>query len=174
MRARLLAADLKELARAGATVDEAFSRGSAALGVRPIRMRPTEAPGTRAAVDELVHIYAEAYAQMRLLHFSFSTRAGDYRRSKGRYHSVEDALFDARRHVIPALRARLRDVRAREELLVRELEEQGVPADTIGPTVPPDRAQETDLMPGEGPPERRTLPPLPSRPTLLERLRRRR
>jgi len=150
MKATLLAADLDELARVGSRIEEAFSRGSAALGSRPTHERRTETPGTEAALRELVHIHAEAYSQLRLLQFAYTTKARNYERSKGRYEAVEDALFEARRHVVPPLRARLGQVREREEALARQLEARGVRADTIGPLVPPERAQETSLRPGEG------------------------
>jgi hypothetical protein len=147
MKATLLAADLDELARAGSSVEEAFSRGSAALGSRPTHERPTETPGTEAAIRELVHIHAEAYAQMRLLQFAYTTKARSYERSKGRYDAVEDALSDASRHVVPVLRARLGQVKEREDALVGELEAHGVSAEAIGPLVPAARAQETSLLP---------------------------
>jgi hypothetical protein len=171
VKVTLLAADLDELARAGTSAGEAFARGSAALGSRPTHDRPAELPGTEAGVRELIHLYAEAYAQMRLLQFAFATKARTYERSKGRYEAVEDELFDARRHVVPSLRRRLAEVREREEALARELEARGVAAGTIGPLVPPERAQETSLRPGEGPVRRKTLAPLPPRPSLLRRLR---
>lgn len=104
MKVQLLAADLDELSRAGVTVEAAFQRGSAALGSRLIHDQPTESPGTQAGIEELIHIYAEAYAQMRLLEFSFATKSRDYARSKGRYGAVEDALFHARRYVVLELR----------------------------------------------------------------------
>jgi hypothetical protein len=171
MKATLLAADFDELARVGTTVTDAFGRGSAALGSRPIRDRATGMPGTEAAVQELIHLYGETYAQMRLLQFAFTTKTRNFERSKGRYEAVEDALFEASRRVVPPLRMRLGEIKQREQALVRELEARGIQAGTIGPIVPLERAQETSLRPGEGPPERRTLPPLARRPSLLERLR---
>ena len=174
MKVTLLAADMDELARAGATVASAFRRGSAALGSRIVHDQPTESRSTQAGIEELIHIYAEAYAQMRLLEFSFATKSRGYARSKGRYGAVEDALFDARRHVAPELRRRLGEVRRREEDLVRQLASRGTATDVIGPIVPPERAQETTPRPGEGPVERYTLTPVPPKPTLLERLRGRR
>jgi hypothetical protein len=171
VKVKLLAADLDELTRAGTTVEAAFERGTAALGSRSIHDQPEESPGTEAAVEELIDIYAEAYAQMRLLEFAFTTKSRDYAQSKGRYDAVEDALFDARRYVVPELRKRLGEVRHREEELVQELASRGVPTDPIGPIVPPDRAQETTPRPGEGAIERYTLTPIAPKPSLLERLR---
>jgi hypothetical protein len=174
MKATLLVADLDELERVRTTVDQAFARGLAAIGSRPTHDRVAEAAGGEAAVEELVHIYAEAYAQMRLLQFAYTSKARSYEESKGRYRAVEDDLFDARRHVVPALRGRLGQVKEREATLARELDARGVPAETIGPIVPAERAQETSLRPGEGPIERQTLPPLAPRPPFLQRLRRKR
>jgi hypothetical protein len=171
MKATLLLADLDELERVATSADAAFARGAAALGARPMHDRPTEPPRTEQAVQELVHLYAESYAQMRLLQFAYTTNARRYDPSKGRYRTVEEGLFDARKHVVPALRTRLRQVKEREEALVRELESRGVTAGAVGPIVTPEHAQETSLRPGEDPIQRRTLPPLAPRQSLLDRLR---
>jgi hypothetical protein len=171
MRATLLAADLDELARVGVSAGEAFERGAAALGARPLVDRPTAEPGTEASVQELVHRLAESYAQMRLLQFAFATAASRFRTSKGRYRAVERELVAARRNVVPELRRRLAEVRAREEALARALEERGGAAGDVGPIVPPELAQATSPRPGESGYERRTLPPLEPQPPLLARLR---
>jgi len=175
MKVTLLAADLGELTRIGATVGQAFARGSAAVGSRPTHQRPTETSGTEAALQELVHLYADAYAQMRYVEFAYATKARTYEQSKGRYDAVDNALFDIRRTIVPDLRTRLGQVRAREEALVREVEMRGLAAEAIGPIVPPERAQETSVRPGEGPARRRPIPALPPpRPSFVARLRRRR
>ena len=90
MNASLLRADLDELDRVGAPASEAFARGSACVGSRPTHERAVETPGTQAAVEELVHLYAEAYAQMRLLQFAYTTNSCSYEQSKGRHENVED------------------------------------------------------------------------------------
>lgn len=170
MKARLLAADLDELEQLGIEPDEALQRARAALGNRPIHDKPRETPGTEAAVEELVHLLAETAADMRLLQFSYTTKARDYQRSRARYDDVEGAMADLRRDVVPQLRARLRELRAREGALERELRERGIDPDRIGPIVPPETAVDPRPRPGEGEPERRTIPPLPPRRSPLERL----
>lgn len=171
MRTSLLTADLDEFERTGADVGSAFARGARSLGCRQLHERLLESSSTEAGLTELVDLYAEAYARMHLLRFGYMSKAEAYAESKERYDAVDDVLFDLRRHVVPALRTRLAEVRQREAQLVAQAEARGIPTAEIGPIVPADRAQVTSVRPGEGPPQRRTLTPLAPRPTRLQRLR---
>ncbi|MGB2952834.1 MAG: hypothetical protein WBB74_05520 [Gaiellaceae bacterium] len=170
MRIELLAADREEFGAAGIEPEDAFRRGVAALGSRPTHGKPREAPGTAAGVEELVHLYAEAAADMRLLRFSFATKAGDYHRSRERYDAVESSMADLKKGKVPALRARLRELRSHEAELERKLRECGRDPGRIGPRVPAETAIDPTPKPGEGDEGRRTLPPLPPRTRLLARL----
>jgi len=170
MIVRLLRADLDELARLELDPAEALRIGAEALGARPTRDRPRERAGTSEAADELRHLYAEAAADMRLLQFSFATKAGDYARSRARYDAVEGAMADLQKDVVPELRARLRALRAREQTLERRLAMRGVDAASIGPTIPAGMAVDTTLKPGEYDEPMLALRPLPPRRSLLERL----
>jgi len=170
MIVRLLRADLDELARLELDPAEALRMGAEALGARPTRDRPRERAGTSEAADELRHLYAEAAADMRLLQFSFATKAGDYARSRARYDAVEGAMADLQKDVVPELRARLRALRAREQTLERRLAMRGVDAASIGPTIPAGMAVDTTLKPGEYDEPMLALRPLPPRRSLLERL----
>jgi hypothetical protein len=107
---------------------------------------------------------------MRLLQFSFATKAGDYARSRARYDEVEGAMADLQRDVVPVLRARLQELRDREALLERLLAERGVDAARIGPIVRPGTAVDPAPKPGEYDEPMLALRPLPPRRSLLERL----
>jgi hypothetical protein len=153
---------------------EAFERGLEALGSRPGHDRPVERPATPAGVNELLHLYAAAAAELRLLRFSYEARKEAYDRSAREYGELEEQLLGARRGVVPALRARLAEVRAEEEELERRLRAAGLEPDAIGPRVPAGRALDPTPRPGELPPASRALAPLERRPGLRDRLRRRR
>ena len=101
-------------------------------------------------MDGAVHLPGDEAVEV-----AFTSKSRAYERSKSRYEAVEDDLFDARRHVVPPLRRRLGHVREHEQALARRLEALGVDVDTIGPIVPPERAQETAPRPGEEPIEDR-------------------
>ena len=173
MKVELLEADLDELGAAGIEPHEAFARGLKALGRRPIHEKPREVPGTAAATAELVHLVAEATADLRLLRFSFATKAGDYHRSRARHDAVDREMADLRRELAPRFRARLRELRLREAELERELRERGVDPSPIGPHVPRGEAVDPTPKPGEGDEERQRLSRLPPRRGLFERLFRR-
>lgn len=114
---------------------------------------------------------AREFAEEERAHTAHERSAGAH---EARNEAVEDALFDVRRHVVPPLRRRLAEVSKREDELVRELASHGISAATIGPIVPPDRAQETKLGPEAGPVEHYSHTPIGPRPSFLERLRGRR
>lgn len=170
MKVDLLASDLDELREEGIDAEQAIRRGLEALGRRPTHERPGERPGTEAGVEELVHLYAEASASMRLLEFAFASESGEFDRSASEYAGVEETLADLRRDVIPVLRARLRELRTEETSLEVELRERGVDPDGIGPRVRPGTALDPSPRPGEGEREPRLLPPLPERRGLLRRV----
>jgi hypothetical protein len=170
MIVRLLRADLDELARLELAPAEALRIGAEALGARPTHDKPRERAGTTEALEELRHLYAEAVADMRLLQFSFATKAGDYAGSRARYEAVEGAMADLQRDVVPELRARLRELRAREQTLERRLAMRGVNVASIGPTVPAGMAVDTTPKPGEYDEPMLALRPLPPRRSLLARL----
>ena len=149
MRVELLGIDLDELAQLAVSPDEALGRAAAELGRRPTHERPKETPRTEAAVRELVHLSAEAIADMRLLRFSFAAHAYDYARSRRRHELVEDAMADLRLHTAPRMRACLRDLRIREEELEGLLAARGIDASSIGPFVPPGTAIDPTPRPGE-------------------------
>ena len=113
MIVRLLEADLDDLARLELDPARALRIGDAALG--------EGREGSTESLEELRHLYADAVAEMRLLQFSFATKAGDYARSRELYDEVEGAMADLQRDVVPVLRARLRELRDREALLERLL-----------------------------------------------------
>jgi hypothetical protein len=162
MIVRLLRTDLDELARLELDPAQALQLGAAALGER--------AAGRSENLSELRHLYAEAAADMRLLQFSFATKAGDYARSRARYDAVEGAMADLQKDVVPLLRARLRELRAREQTLERRLAMRGVDTTSIGPTIPAGLAVDTTPKPGEYDEPMLALRPLPPRRSLLERL----
>ncbi len=170
MKVELLVSDLEELERTGIDPEEAFVRGYRALGARPTHDKLRERPETREGVEELVHLYAEAAADMRLLQFAYTTRAGDYERSRGRYYAVESGMADLQREVAPRLRARLRELHAHEATLERKLRERGIDPDAIGPKVPEGTAIDPTPKPGEGDEPKQTFAPLPPRRTPLQRL----
>jgi hypothetical protein len=58
-------------------------------------------------------------------------------------------MADLQRDVAPVLRARLRELRAREAMLERLLAERGVDPARIGPTVPSGTAVDPATKPGE-------------------------
>lgn len=170
MRLTLLERDVRELSERGVTVDDALQRGLAALGRRPRLERATAAPGSTEAVEELVHLHAEAAADVRMLRFGYATRSEDYEASRRRYDAVEGYLADLRRHVAPALRAQLRELRAREASLEQELRAHGVDPGTVGPIVPEATSVDPSPRPGEGERRRHALRPLPPRRSARERL----
>jgi hypothetical protein len=170
MRIELLEADLRELANAGIAPDEAFHRGAADLGNRPTHEKPRERAGTPAGVDELIHLSAEAAADMGLLRFAYATKAGDYHRSREHHDAVESTIAELQREVVPVLRARLRELRVREAELEQALRARGVDPAPIGPRVPPGTAIDPTPKPGESGEDRLTLLPLPPRRNLLDRL----
>ena len=149
MKVNVLISDTEELERAGISLEEAFGRGYQALAARPTRDKPREKPNTPEGLEELAHLHAEAAADMRLLQFAYTTKAGAYARSRGRYYAVESAMADVQRELVPRLRARLRELRAREATLERELRERGIDANSIGPKVPKGTAIGTDPTSGK-------------------------
>jgi hypothetical protein len=172
MTVELLREDIAELP-AGRGVEEAAARGLEALGTRPICDRPREAPGSAAAVAELVHLYAAAAAELRMLRFSYGLRKGEYSRSAAEYEELESALAAARRDLVPRLRSRLGDLRGEERRLELALRERGLDPGAIGPLVPDGQALDPTPRPGEGMPQPRRLTPLAPRPGLRDRFRRR-
>jgi len=173
VKVELLQADLDELEPLGIRVEDAFARGSGAVLARTVRDAPTEPPGTERGLAELVDLYAETAADMRLLRFSYALRQPGYRRSRSRYDAVESQLAEASRKLAPSLRARLRHLRGEEARLEAELRALGIDPSLIGPHVPQGRAIDPSVRPGEHRAKRRALAPLPPRRSWLERLRRR-
>jgi hypothetical protein len=167
----LLQADLDDLEREGVDVDEAFERGCRAAAERTIHDQPSESPETAAGLAELVDLYAEAAADMRLLRFAYARERPRYLRSRNRYDALEGALNEIRRQVAPGLRARLLALRLEEAELERGLRGHGIDPGEVGPHVEPGRAIETSPRPGEGVLGQRSLPPLPpARPGWVKRL----
>jgi hypothetical protein len=159
---RLLAADLDELRRLELDPARALRIGADA--------RDERSDGSTESLEELRDLYADAAAEMRLLQFSFATKAGDYARSRERYDEVEGAMADLQKDVVPEVRARLRELRARERALELRLAERGIDAERIGPFVSPGTAVDTTPKPGEYDERMPALLPLPPRRSLLERL----
>jgi hypothetical protein len=171
MKVELLEADLDELRELEIEPQTAFDRGCAAIGNRRTHDRLHESPSTGLA--ELVDLFAERAADTRLIRFSYATKNPEYERSAQGYDEIEGVLRELRREVAPRLRARLRELRAREAELERELALRGVDPTTIGPLVPPGTAIDPTPKPGEGPERRRQFPRLPPRKRLIDRLLRR-
>jgi len=170
VKVNVFVTDLEELERAGISPEKAFDRGYQVLAARPTHDKPREKPNTPEGVEEIAHLHAEAAADMRLLQFAYTTKAGAYARSRGRYYAVEEVMADLQRELVPRLRARLRELRGREATLERELGEHGIDANSIGPKVPKATAIDPTPKPGEEDESRRTFAPLPRRRTRLERL----
>ena len=139
-------------------------------GARPTHTRPRERPRTEAGVAELVHLYAAAAAELRMLRFSYELRRHEYARSAAEYDGIEAAMAAARRSVVPRLRAQLGELRREEAALEQELRRRGVDPDPIGPRVPEGRALDPTPRPDEGIPQPRRLAPLAPRPPLRDRL----
>lgn len=171
MRVPLLVDDLRELAELGLEPGEAARRGRSALGAPPAGERPQERPGSDEGVQELTQLYAEAVAEVRRLRFEVATRSPEYERSRRRRDRVDDSLADVRAKVVPALRARLRELRAEEEQLERELAAQGIDPQTVSPRLPEATSVDPSPRPGEGGYRRRPIPLEP--PGRVERLVRR-
>jgi len=110
MNVEFLVDDLEELAEAEIAPRGALLRGLKELGSRSTHAQPQERPDTEAGVRELMHLYAEAAAYMRLMQFAYATSADEYRRSRQRYYRVEGAMADLQREIVPGLRAKLREV----------------------------------------------------------------
>lgn len=166
----MLTADVDELGRLGIQIQEAFDRGRAALGDRVVRQQLGERPGTEAGLAEVRDAFAEAAADLRLIRFAYATKAPVYRRSASEYDALEERSRELRRDVVPQLRARLRELRAREQALERELHARGLEPGAIGPRVAPSEAIDPTPKPGEGAEPLRLPGPLPPRRSLLDRL----
>jgi hypothetical protein len=162
MIVHLLEADLDELARLELDPARALGIGVDALDER--------SEGSTESLEELRHLYADAVAEMRLLQFSFTTKAGEYTRSRARYDAVEGAMAELQRDVVPELRARLRELCAREQALELRLAERGIEPARVGPLVAPGTTVDTTPKPGEYDERMPALLPLPPRRSLLERL----
>jgi len=170
VRVTLLRSDLDELADVGASAQEAFDRGVDALGHRPTHDRFTEAGSTEASVDEAIHLLAETAADMQLIRFALSTEAPVYERSAERYDAVDDRILRLQRTVVPALRAELRRLRARERELELTLTARGIDPDGVGPHVDEANAVDPTPRPWEGERQPRTLSPPVPRPSLRRRV----
>jgi hypothetical protein len=167
----VLQSDVEELGLRGPEAQRAFDRGCLAVRERTIRETPTQTPGTREGLAELIDLYAEAEADMRLLRFAYAVHKPDYLRSRDRYDAVDDRIREAGREQVPELRARLRALRRREAELEQELRAQGVDPSSIGPLVPEAEAVDPTPRPGEDGGRRAPFPALPPpRRRWLERL----
>lgn len=170
MKVELLAADVRDLEEFGTRVSDSFDRGCAAIGDRRTHARIEERPHTDEGLAELVDLFAERSADLRLVRFSYATKKAQYARSTQSYDDIEEYLRLVRRDVAPALRARLRELRAREAELEHALAERGIDARAVGPLVPDGSAVDPTPKPGEGPAQRVRLAPLPPKRSLLWRL----
>jgi len=170
VKVELLAADRAELEELGIDPQQAFDRGRAAIGNRHTHARLVERPGTEAGVEELADLYAERFADLHLVRFSFAVAAPEYERSRRAFDAVDAHGRAIQRDVAPRLRARLRRLRLREEELELAVAARGLDPGTIGPRVVDGEAIDTTERPGEGARKARSLTPLPPRRSTLARL----
>ncbi len=170
MELRLLTLDVEELEQLALVPEEAARRGIAVLGSRPTSTQARERPGTEAGARELVHLYAEAAAEMRMLRYAFTTKSRTYNKSRRRYDAVEKAMADVQVEIVPQLRGRLRELRRREATLEEKLKSKAIDAAAIGPQVPAGRAIDPTPKPGETTERSPRLLPLPQRRGRLSRL----
>jgi len=172
MNVTILEADLDELLDMGATPQQAFARGCAALGNRTFGTTLRMEAETEEGLAELVDFFAEKSADAHSVRFGFTTNAASFEETRNRYEELGRESYRLRMERAPELQQRLLSVRAREEMLERRLAERGVDASQIGPVVPPEEALDPLLGGWDAPPLRLSALP-PPEPRLFQRLLRR-
>jgi hypothetical protein len=170
MKVELIAADIDYLEELGVTVEQAFRRGLAEIAPRTTRATPVAMIDSTAELSELVHLYADEAAAMRLLQFAFATSAERYTLSARHYEEVEQVMRDLNRDSLPTLRGRLGELRKVEAALEEELRRHGIDPGSIGPLVPFESAIVPTQRPDEGHTKRRLLPPLAPRKSPASRI----
>lgn len=138
MQLELLAADVDELRRLGATAQAALERGASAIGRRaPLATRLDDPERSDRRLRDLVDLYAEAEADARLVRFEYARSAPRYEETSQRFEQLRAEVRQLRAVRAPTLALELLELRALEETLGRSLAQAGPDPAELAPPLRP-------------------------------------